>query len=153
MRTSLKRSAAVVGAGVLVLGVSGVAYAFWTTTGSGSGTAATGDAVALKINQTNVPSGLAPGLPAVDITGTFTNSATGATNVVLSSISLVSLTTGVADCAPSNYAVTELKVVDGKVDAGAIAAGAWTGKIQLVESGKNQDACKLATPTLTYAAS
>src|SRR5450759_1033138 len=48
---------------------SGVAYAYWTSGGSGAGSAAAGTTSGITVNQTNSVSGLYPGGPAVALSG------------------------------------------------------------------------------------
>ena len=62
-----------VAAVVVVLTTGGLALAYWTQSGSGSGTSTAGTTSAITINQTGSPSGLYPGGPAAALAGTFTN--------------------------------------------------------------------------------
>ncbi len=148
MRTTLTRSAAVVGTGVLLLGVSGVAYAFWTTTGSGSGTAATGTTVPVTVNQRVTASNMGPGVAAQTISGDFTN--TNEATVKLSSLTATA-TPDKVGCSAADYSITGLTVSNGTVVKGT--GGAWTGQIQFVnDTTRNQDACKNAVVTIAYTA-
>jgi hypothetical protein len=61
---------------VVLLGFGGVAYGYWTQTGSGTGSAETGTGEAITINQTSDISGLAPGVAPKTLSGTFDNRTT-----------------------------------------------------------------------------
>ena len=69
MKISLK----LVGAAALVavLALGGLAFAYWTQGGSGSGTSSAGTTTAITVNQTGAPSGLYPGGPVATLSGTF----------------------------------------------------------------------------------
>src|SRR4051812_3400163 len=74
MRKS-RKFAIVAGSTVGALALGGVAFAYWSTTGSGTGSAATSAGASnLSVVQTNTPSNLYPGGPARAIEGTVTNS-------------------------------------------------------------------------------
>ena len=61
--------------GLLALG--GLAVAFWTAGGSGTGSGATGSGSALTVNQTVSPTGLYPGGSSA-LSGNFTTPTRGA---------------------------------------------------------------------------
>ena len=69
MRRPAKKSIAIFSAAVLAIAGTGIAFAYWTSTGSGEGTAATGDAVTnLTIVQTSTVTDLRPGGAAQPLT-------------------------------------------------------------------------------------
>src|SRR5207244_9881129 len=72
MGVRFKRTAVVVYAVFLVLTLGGIAFAFWTAGGSGSGTANAGTTASVTVNQTVSPSGLYPGATAA-LSGNFDN--------------------------------------------------------------------------------
>ncbi|MGZ4523605.1 MAG: hypothetical protein ACXVXO_09345, partial [Mycobacteriaceae bacterium] len=76
MRKPTKRIAVLIAATVLLAG-GGIAYAYWTAGGSGAGTATTGTNIPITANQSTTITGLAPGVTAQTISGTFTNTNTG----------------------------------------------------------------------------
>ena len=78
MRTLSKKQKAIVGGvAVAVLGTSGVAYAYWSTGGSGTGTASTTTGTSDKLKVVgNVPNAMYPGDSAQTITATVTNTDT-----------------------------------------------------------------------------
>lgn len=74
---SKKTKVVVAGVSAATLAMSGVAYAYWTTSGSGTGSATTssGSAAQLKVHQTSAPTAnqLAPGQPGSTLAGTVEN--------------------------------------------------------------------------------
>jgi hypothetical protein len=158
-----KRRAVVAAAttSVVVLGVT-AAYAYWTSSGTGSGTAAAGTSTTVTVLQTNATiTGLSPGGTAVALSGAFDNSASGSTPVKVGPVTATSVTvdSGHSACVPGN--MTTGNIVMGGSDPGAphtLATGtpvdAWSGlTIRLAETGANQDPCKGATFTINYAVS
>src|SRR4051794_19291406 len=93
-RTRRSRRIAVVGAAALaVAAVGGVAFAYWTATGSGTGSAGTASATsAITVNQTTTPTAMYPGLAAQTISGNFTNGNTGPVYVATVTMSIASVT-------------------------------------------------------------
>lgn len=154
MRKYSKRTLAAATVGAVA--VSGVALAYWTSGGSGTGTAATGDVLPVTVTQTSTISGLAPGLAAVTLSGNFDNPNAGPVHVsgVTATVSSVTLAAGaVGSCDATDYTVGGTAPVNAEVASGT-AKGAWTGlTLAFNNKATNQDGCKGATVTLTYAAS
>ncbi|MGZ4588518.1 MAG: hypothetical protein ACXVX9_12040 [Mycobacteriaceae bacterium] len=158
MRKPTKRVAVLIAAAV-VLGGGGIAYAYWTAGGSGTGTATTGTNTPITANQTTVITGLAPGVAAQIISGTFTNNNSGPVYVgtVTASIGSVTKAGGApaGTCDATDYALASpAMTVNAEVPAGT-AQSAWTGATIAFNdnAAANQDACKGATVTLSYAIS
>ena len=154
-RTSRSRrftSALVLG---LVLVGGGIAFAYWTVTGSGSGTGATGDNAAITINQTSTVTNLRPGGPAQELEGDFTNTNGGPVYVTSVTASIASVTKAAGaptgTCDATDYTLTGATMtVDAEVPAGA-NQGSWSGAtIAFNNKATNQDACKGATVNLAY---
>jgi len=134
----------------LVFGVSGTAFAYWTQLGAGTGTASTGTTVALVVNQTNAVAGLYPGGPAQALSGTFDNPNTSAVTVGVVSASVTA--TSIAGCLPAWYAITGTGTPGTQVVPAGTAQGAWAGlSVGMLNNASNQDLCKTATITITYA--
>lgn len=154
-----RRLLAGVVAGLLVVGGAGAAFAYWSTTGSGTGTAATAAGTAnLVIAQTAAPTNLAPGVPASTISGTVTNNATNAAFVTTVTVAITSVTkaTGApaGTCDATDYTLTGAAMAVGvNIAPGASApfTGATLGFNN--KASANQDGCKGATVTLGYTAS
>jgi len=77
-------------AGGLVL-VGGVAFAYWTQGGTGTGTAATGNTADITVNQTSTVANLAPGLSAQPLSGNFDNPNSGPVYVTSVTVSIASV--------------------------------------------------------------
>ena len=150
-----KKATAVVVGGVFLVASGGAAYAYWTTSGSGTGSASTGTTSAVGVVQDSTPTGMYPGGPAGSLNGHFTS--TNASNVNIGSVTAVvsSVTNGSADsskpsCVPADY------VISGASGSYTVPTGTstpWTGlTIALTNSAFNQDNCKSATAIITYTA-
>jgi hypothetical protein len=144
--------AGVVGAGVMV----GIAYAYWTVTGSGTGSATTGSGTALTVNQTVAPTGLYPGGSAA-LSGNFDNHNAGPVYVTAVTASVTPFTAQ-ADvnkpaCTQADFSITGTANVAAEVAAGN-GVGAWSGlSLAMADRGTNQDNCKNVTVPVTYAIS
>jgi hypothetical protein len=137
--------------------VAGVAIAYWTAGGSGSGTASVAGAqTALTANQTSTLTAMYPGDSAQTISGNFDNPNPGPIFVatVTASISSVTKAGGApaGTCDATDFTLANaVMTVNAQVAAGT-AKGSWTGAtIQFNNKATNQDACKGATVNLSYA--
>ena len=145
---------AVVTAGAVLLIAAGGAYAYWTTTGSGTGSATNGTSVGITINQTSTITGLYPGGPAVALSGNFDNTNSGAVYVGTVTATLVDVTGGSGGtpaCTTADYTLASPAATVNADIASGNGVGAWSGPtIQLKNLATNQDACKNATVNLAY---
>jgi hypothetical protein len=153
----LSKKSVAIAAGTVLFLSAGAAYAYWTNTGTGSGTAATGTNAAVTVNQTSSITGMYPGESAQTLSGDFTNTNAGATWVtaVTATGYTIDATHVTAGCtlAGGHYTLGGTAAVGANVPAGA-NQGSWTGlTIQMNNLGTNQDSCKGATITITYASS
>lgn len=142
----------VLGAALALLLIGGVAFAYWTNTGSGAGSATTGTNTAITIVQTNSSATLYPGGASSTLSGTFSNPNTSPVyvNDVTATLASVSGSTGTPACTVADY---QLEVATISVDAEVAAddTTAWSGiKVRMLNSSTNQDACKNATINLAY---
>jgi len=134
----------------LVIGASGAAYAYWTQLGAGTGSATAGTTVAVVVNQTNTVTGLYPGGPAQALSGNFNNPNSGP--VTVGAVSATVTATSVTGCLPAWYAITGTGTPASQVVPAGSAQGAWSGlSVSLLNDAANQDVCKTATITITYA--
>jgi hypothetical protein len=147
-----RRTVTLLVAGGLTLAGTGVAFAYWTAQGTGTGTATTGESTAFVIEGGTSANPLFPGGPAELVPFTVTNP--GDASQVLSTIS-VYVGTAVDDtwsteaaggdtdgCHRADFTV---RILDAPSYTAPIAAGATvTGnaEIQMIETGANQDACQ-----------
>jgi hypothetical protein len=165
MRTKIsmkKKTAATLTAGAIVVGGAAGAYAYWTTSGSGTGSAATSAGVSnLAVTQTSTISNMFPGDSAQAISGTVKNNATQSAYVtaVTASITSVDKAAGAAlgTCDASDYVLANPVMTVG-VDVAAGATQSFSGASikfnnKTGATAANQDACKGATVNLAYAAS
>ncbi len=141
-----KRIAAVVLSGAVLLGAGGIAAAYFSTSGSGSGSAATGNASGpLTITQVGTVTGLLPGGPAQTINYSVTNTSAGVQYVGPVTVTVTGVTTGSLvgpeACATSMYSTT-LGSAPGSIAPGATATG--TATILMKDDGNNQNNCQAA---------
>ena len=150
MRFTKKPRTIIAGAAIVGLASAGIAYAYWTTSGTGSGTATTGTVVGITVNQTTSPAGLYPGGPAQPIAGNFDNSNSGAVYVASVSAALGTLPTG---CLPADFTIAGTALVNANVAAGT-GVGSWSGlTITMNNTGVSQNACKASSIPLVLTSS
>ncbi len=151
MRHTKKRSTVIGLIAVLIASVG--AYAYWTQTGAGGGTASTGSGSAIVVNQTSVITNLSPGSAPQTLSGTFTNPNPGSVRVASVTATIASVSGGAGGtpaCTVDDYAITDATTTVGQtINSGT--NGTWSGpKIEMLDSAANQDACKGATVNVTY---
>jgi hypothetical protein len=140
---------------VCVFAVAGVAYAYWTSSGTGTGSATTAEPDVITVNQTSTVSGLYPGGPAQALSGNFDNPNPG--SIFVGSISAaISAVTGPnisagTPCSAADYQLNGFPVtVNAQIPSGS-GVGSWSGgSLQLLNTGSNQNGCKGATVTVAY---
>jgi hypothetical protein len=134
-----------------VLAGGGIAFAYWTNTGTGTGEATTGSNESIVVNQTSTVTDLAPGLPAQTLSGNFDNPNDGP--VYVTSVTATVTGTDQAGCDASDYTIAGSAPVNQQVPAGD-GVGSWSGlTIQFNNKpAVNQDACKNAVVSIAYAA-
>jgi hypothetical protein len=139
---------------ILVGGGGAAAIAYWSAGGSGTGSAATGTSQAINVTQSSTVTGLAPGSAAQTLGGTFTTTNPGKVYVasVAPSITKVATPAGVVipGCTTSDYSLTAA-TINAEVGTG----DTWTGATIAFNDkpSTNQDLCKNAVLTITYAVS
>jgi len=146
-----KRAAALTVALVAMLIVGSVAYAWFSSNGSGSGSASVGTA-ADNITVTGTAAGAL--YPGGTTTVSFTASNPATFKQKLSTIHLSSVTAPVG-CTNTWFTMNDVSVAaEGVLNAGASnVALTATGTVTMAESGTNQDACKNASLTLAFTTS
>jgi len=141
--------------GVLALG--GAAFAYFTTTGSGTGDTQAGTSTALTINGTITPSagGIVPGGLADPVTFTVTNTGEGSQRVGTIHLESVgaftsnTYATAIPGCDTSAFSVADV-VANQTVPGLATTAITASGNLVFANLDSNQDACKLAYIRLTF---
>ena len=133
-----------------LLAVAGAAFAYWTVTGSGTGSANTGATTPITVNQTSTVTGLVPGTAAQALSGTFDNPNSGP--VYVTSVTATVTGTDKTGCTASDYTITGSPATVATQVAAGSSVGSWSG-ISIAFNNKpstNQDACKGATVTISY---
>ena len=152
------RKAIVIGGTVGALLVGGAAFAYWSTSGDGTGSAATSaGAPSLVVTETSNVTNMFPGDSAQNITGTVKNTAANSayvTKVVVSIASVTQASGATGSCDSSDYTLDAAQMAVNK-DIAAGATEPFSGAtIQFKNKpATNQDGCKGATVHLAYAAS
>jgi len=149
-----KRTTVIAAAMVVVLFSAVAAYAYWSTSGTGTGTAATGTSSAVNAVQTSTVGDMGPGTAAQPLSGTLTNTDTQPLYVATVTASITSVTKAAG--APAGACTTADYVINNPVstvNAEALVddSSTWSGpSIAFVNTGANQDGCKLATVNIGY---
>jgi hypothetical protein len=139
---------AVAGVSVGTLALSGVAYAYWTTTGSGTGSATNaGSNGTVTLHASWAADALFPG---GSQTVSFTADNAGASNLYVTTIKLDSVT---VDSDHSSCAVADFTMPDVTANTNVLAGADHqaitpTGTLSFANSNVSQDGCKGATITL-----
>jgi hypothetical protein len=133
---------------VLAIAFSAIgAFAYWTTTGSGTGSATVAASNGTVTLHGSAPTDLFPGGSS---TVTFTADNAGSSNLFVGTIHLagVSADGGHASCVTSDFSMADV-TSNTMVAAGASGAAlTGTGTLNYANTGANQDACKGASLTL-----
>jgi hypothetical protein len=158
MRKFTKKTLAVVATTTLLLSGAGVAYAFWTAGGSGTGSAATGTNNPITAVQTTVVTGMRPGDTAQTLSGNFDNANASPVYVASVTASIASVTQAVGAvgaCVAGDYTLANATMTVGAEVPAGPTQGAWTGATIKFnnKTDTNQDGCKGATVNLSYAIS
>jgi hypothetical protein len=153
LRRFSKRAAYVTSAAIAALLVAGVAFAYFTSTGSGTGTATVGtSADNIEVTGT-VTDLLYPDGPGAEVTFTATNPE--AFDQKLSTIELSGVTTTAVGCDTDVFHMADVVVgPEGNLAPNATnVALTATGTLYMDDNGLNQDDCKNATLDLTFTTS
>jgi hypothetical protein len=155
-----KKRAVIALSAVGVLAIAGVALAFWTTSGSGSGSATTGTDAGVTVSG-DPSNGIYPG-GSVPVTTTITNSSSTQKQYVANLHVAISIDATHAGngCAASWFTYKADSEGSGDsnphtvaVNTELAASGSHTvdGHVLMSNPSTNQDACKSATINLAYA--
>lgn len=169
-----KKAIAIALVATVILGGAGAAFAYWTTTGSGTGQATAGTVAEITAVQTSTVSGMGPAIEAQELSGVFSNYTAGAdtgtayVTTVTASIDGVyanaaALATGTkltveTGCSAADFILSN-PVMDVKADVSAgEAVGAWgklsstadVATIMFDNTTSNQDLCKSVIVTIKY---
>ncbi|HSV40140.1 MAG TPA: hypothetical protein VLI04_15380 [Nocardioidaceae bacterium] len=141
---------------VLTVAGAGIAFAYWTSTGTGVGSASTGDSVAFTIESDSPVGTIEPGSAGQTVAFTVTNASSGGQYLSGVTVAMAG-PTGVAwvpaaGCDIDDYTAT----ITTAPATGTIAAGAsrnGTVTVTLANTGVNQDACQGESVPLYFVAS
>jgi len=155
MRRGTKRATIALAAILTVAGAAS-AFAYWTTVGSGTGEATTGESTAFVITSETAVGEIAPGNAGETIDFTVTNPSDGALTLSAVAVTLADAT-GTAWVPPTGCLIADFTVSVTTAPAyGDIAAGGFvtgTVTVTLTNTGVNQDACQGLTVPVYFAAS
>ncbi|MCW2756419.1 MAG: hypothetical protein JWO46_165 [Nocardioidaceae bacterium] len=155
MALTKKKKFAALGAAVVLVASGGAAYAFWTTGGSGTGSATTGTSTdfTVAVNPLTSPP-LTPGGAVDTYNVTVTNPSTGIQHLSGLTVTKDSVSgAGAGGCTTADYAITTPTVVASDVAAGGTyTTGAFTVSM-INDPANNQDGCKTAVLHFTVNAS
>ena len=153
-----KKRALVLGA-VAVLAVAGAAIAYFTSSGSGNGSATVGVATAWEVNVSSPTGGpLYPGSGEENLAYTVKNNSAGFQNLNSTSATVVDDGSGniksggsaVVGCLSADFTATDTSPAPVNLAGGATANGSV--KVTMTDSGKPQDACQGKSPEITVEA-
>jgi hypothetical protein len=141
---------ALVGGTVATLMVGGVAFAAWTSTGTGTGDVTAGEAVNLGVSGATI----GDLFPSNDVTQTVTVTNPNPYPVTLSSIQYISTAVDSAHSGCNVSSVTAADTPDTSVVAAKTGGVDGSADVDVVVSMDNTayDACQGATFTITYTA-
>ncbi len=146
----------------ILLGVLGVAlvaavggFAYFSTTGTGSGTAAVGSSTAGSITVVGTATGsLLPG-GSVPVSFKASNAASFSQKLSGIQLSNVSVDKSPANCDPADFTMPDVAVGSDGTLAGSVSNVALTeqGTLSMADTAVSQDGCQGATLTLTFTTS
>ena len=152
MKRNTRNSYVLMGAGAaaILLG-GGVAFAFWTSSGTGSGTAAAGTTDSVDITQVGTAiTGLYPGGPGQTISIDIANPNDG--DVSIGDVTAAVLSTSDAGCTAADFAISGPVYGGGTISGGATQPASAATISMVNDALRNQDACKGVTVTLEFTA-
>ncbi|AUI51900.1 hypothetical protein [Arthrobacter crystallopoietes] len=154
--TAHKKRVAITTAALVAIG-GGAAFAYWTSTGSGTGSATTGTTVPFTVTSTTATGGpLTPGGPSQVVEFEVTNPSTGVQRLQNVIVTVADedgiLWTDAGGCSYKDYFVSDAVFTAGDV---APNGGKVTGTvtIKMNNLATNQDACKGLAVPLHFSAS
>ena len=138
-----KKKIILAAAAVVVIG-AGSAFAYWSTTGAGTGSGTTAGSNGTIVLHASFGTGITPGGSKVV---SFTADNAGTSNLQVGTVSTVVTASGACD--PSWFSVADV-IEDQTIAAGATGVALTNpGSLVFTDAPVNQDSCKNATITLT----
>jgi hypothetical protein len=146
---------------VAALGIVAAAIAYWTTSGTGTGSATAGDASAVSVTQVGSITGLVPGGDAQPVSFKINNPKTTPQYVTSVTVSIDSITKDGSAVAGSACSAADFTLVQPTATFGDLSAGDHTyspagtasgATLKMEDTGSNQDGCKGVTINLGFSA-
>lgn len=143
-----RRALGAVGVGAVVLAGSGVAWAFWTSSGGGTGSARVADTAPAVTLHASTSGALLPGT-AIPVQFSADNPSPAGLRV--SSVHLVAITADEAHagCAVSDFSMADVTIGQVVPPRSTGFALTGTGVLQYADTASDQSACIGATLTLS----
>jgi hypothetical protein len=154
-RLKQRKFALPVAALVAVL-VAGGAYAYWTTNGSGTGSAGTGSDSGVTVAQVGTISGLVPGGNAQAVDFKINNPISTKQYIHSVQVSIASVTkaaSATGSCDAGDFTVVQPNAINSDLVPGDTSFSPSGATIAMKDLATNQDGCKGATVNLAFQAS
>jgi hypothetical protein len=129
-----------------LLAIGGSAYAYFTTTGSGTGSATVGTASAVTLHGT-VATALYPGTSST-VNFTVDNPSSGSQHVQTIHLVSVAADSGHSGCVVADFTMPDV-TANQTFATGTAQTVTQTGTLSMANTGISQDACQGATLTLS----
>ena len=156
MKISLKKKMAAAAAAATIAGGAGIALAYWTTTGSGTGSATAGTDSAVTVAQVGATEGLYPG-GSQPVNFKITNGAAHNQYVASVAVSISDVSgpgiTPTTPCTAADFTLVQPDLINQDLVPGDTTFSPSGASIAMVNSSTNQDGCKNATVSLAFLAS
>jgi len=150
MRKISKKLVVGTAATAIVAAGAGVAFAYWTSTGTGTGTATTGSSSEFVVTiDSSALADLSPNGPIETVTYHVKNTNSGVQKFTAATPTVTD--TSNSGCTAADFAITGNTITPGSVASGDTVNGSF--KLQMIETGANQNACQNATVNLKVAVS
>jgi hypothetical protein len=161
-RKSRRRAAIVIVPAVAGVFVAGTAFAYWTTSGTGSGSGDSGTTQAVTVSQTSTVTNLVPGGADQNVdfkinnpksTSQRVNGVTIAVSTITTAGGVAIPTTGVGvSCSPADFLITQPAALNADVPNGDTVFSSSGAKIHMINAAYNQNGCQNAIVNLSLTA-
>jgi hypothetical protein len=144
-------------AAVAVLAVAGGAFAYFTTSGEGKGSATVGTSSAISLSQVGEVANLQPGGSAQPVDFKIDNSLSTKQFISTVKVSISSVegpnVTGATPCTAADFELVQPHAINQDLASGVTEFAPSGATIAMIDSESNQDGCKEATVHLSFNAS
>lgn len=156
-RRSRRRAAMVLVPTIAGVFIAGTAFAYWSTTGSGTGTSATGTSATVTVTQLATPTGMVPGgadqpIPFKINNPKTTNQYIASVTITVGAITKISDGSAATGCSASDFSVTQPSAINTDLPPGDTSFSPSGALIHMINSAVNQDGCKSVNVALTFTA-